>query len=132
MARPEVAQSHDAAEISVETAWAVGNGMWDAISAWVAHRGRQVRTLIEDVPQLPADVRERAGRVLRDLETRRTRLFASIESQATRLADGVVGRLSFASRDQIADLRTRMCELEQRLDTLARQSAPKSSLSVDS
>ena len=133
MARPEVPQSHDAAEISVETPQAVGKGMWDDVSAWAAHGGRQVQALIGNAPHLPAGLGERAEQVLRNLEARRTRILASLEEQATRLADGVVRRLSLPSRHQIADLCTRISELERRLDTLASQSANQGSLSaVDS
>ncbi len=58
-----------------------------------------------------------------ELEARRTRILATLEEQATRVVESVVGRLNVASRDDLAALRTRVADLERRVDALAKEKA---------
>ena len=82
---------------------------------------RDLTTLVGDARKLQNDLRKRAEKAIHELEARRTRILATLEEQATRVVESVVGRLNVASRDDLAALRTRVVELERRVDALAKE-----------
>lgn len=69
--------------------------------------------------EFQADLRQRAERVIRDLDTRRRHILPTLEEQASRLIDAIGSRLNVASRDELGNLHARVIELRERLDALA-------------
>jgi hypothetical protein len=63
-----------------------------------------------------AVIARRADRILDDLEAQGASIASSLTHQATNLAERMTARLNFASRDDLAALRARLLEVEQRLD----------------
>ena len=88
-------------------------------------RGRLHTTsgFLAETRAVQAELRKRAERTIRDLDARRTRTLGTFEAQATRLMDTVMRRLNVTWRDEVAALRGRIVELEQRLDALLRERA---------
>ena len=84
---------------------------------------KDVNTLLTDVRRLQTDLRKRATAAIEELETRRARIVSTLEEQVTRIVERVAGGLNVASKDDVAELRKRMAELERRLDALAKERA---------
>ena len=84
---------------------------------------KDVNTLLGDVRRLQTDLRKRATAAIEELETRRARIVSTLEEQVTRIVERVAGGLNVASKDDVAELRKRMAELERRLDALAKERA---------
>lgn len=91
----------------------------------LAQRGRKqtLNGLLTDARKLQDDLRKRAERTLKDLDERRAGIVASLDEQVTRLAEAVVKRLNVARQDDLAELRSRVNELERRLNALSKERA---------
>lgn len=85
-----------------------------------ATRSRQENLdgLLKDARRVQNDVRKRVESALKDLDEQRTRIVSSLEEQATKLIETVVARLKLAKQDEVAQLRSRVEELERRLGAL--------------
>ena len=100
------------------------NRMRRTVEAWVARsRPLAISGFVAEARAVQTELRARVERTLRDLDARRTRTLAMLEEQATRLMDTVMRRLNGSRQDEVAALRERIVELEQRLDALARERA---------
>jgi len=114
--------------IAVEGVPTEGNPLFSRIlqtvEAWVA-RGRlqTISGFLAEARAVRAELRERAERTIRDLDARRTRSLATLAEPVTRVMDTVMRRLDVTWADEVAALRGRIVELEQRLETLARERA---------
>jgi polyhydroxyalkanoate synthesis regulator phasin len=86
-------------------------------------RREAVSGLIADARKLQGDLRKRAERVVQDLEKRRARILASLEEQVTHLVELVVKRLNVASQDDVSKLRSRVVDLERRLESIVKENA---------
>jgi polyhydroxyalkanoate synthesis regulator phasin len=87
-----------------------------------ATRSRQenIDGLLKDARRVQTDVRKRVESALKELDEQRTRIVASLEEQVTKLIETVVGRLNLAKQDDVAELRSRIAELERRVDALGK------------
>lgn len=95
----------------------------DATALASRTRKETVSTLLGDVRKFQADLRKRAERAIQDLESRRSRIVATLEEQAVALAEKVVKGLNVASADEVADLRMKVAELERRFALLDKERA---------
>ena len=86
-------------------------------------RQEVINNLVADVRKLQADLRQRAETTLKDLDTRRAKLRATVEEQVTRVVETVVKRLNLASTDDLGNLRRRIDALEKQVNVLAREVA---------
>lgn len=91
----------------------------DARSFAGKSRRDAVTTLLNETRKLQSDFRVRAERAIKELESRRTRLLASLEEQVQTLAERVVKGLNVATSDEVNELRKRINELERRIERAA-------------
>ncbi len=70
---------------------------------------------IAEIGQAWGYPRQRSARMLRRLERWRAGIMSSVQERATRLAETLLGYLPLASREEVAELRQRLAELEHRL-----------------
>src|SRR5262249_420088 len=91
------------------------------IEGWVAGSWPQAFSgLLADARRVPEEIRHRAGRTIRNIDTRD---LAALERQAVRLLEAFVERVDAAWREEVAGLRGRLAALEQRLDALITERA---------
>jgi polyhydroxyalkanoate synthesis regulator phasin len=76
--------------------------------------------LVKDARRVQTDVRKRVEAALKEIDDQRTRIVASLEEQAGKLIETVVGRLNLAKQDEVNDLRDRIAELERRVTALGK------------
>jgi polyhydroxyalkanoate synthesis regulator phasin len=82
-----------------------------------------VSSLLSDARKFQADLRKRAEKAIDELETRRTRILATLEERVTSVVEVVVKSLSVVTQNEFADLRKRVADLERRLDALSKERA---------
>jgi hypothetical protein len=82
-----------------------------------------VTSLLNDARRLRTDLRKRAEKAIRDLEARRARIVTTLEQQVTSIAESVVGRLNVATRDDVAELRRRIADVERRIEAMVKERA---------
>lgn len=93
----------------------------------LAVRGRPplVSRLLVDLRSVQADLRQRTEQALHDLDVQRRRLLSTLETRAASLVRAAAERLELALRGELLDLCARLAAVEQRLDALARDGAPR-------
>jgi len=91
----------------------------------LANRTRRetMGAILSDARKLQADLRKRAEHTLKELEARRDRILATIEEQAARIVERVIKGLNVVTQTDLDDLRTRLTDLERRIDTLIKERA---------
>jgi len=126
MTDPAASPLRDEVEIPADLVKAarerVVRSVWESATVGVslARRSRQaVYDLVAHARRFPGDLRQRAEGVFRDLEARRSRLRVSVEEQTASVVAMFGTRLGLASRDEIADLRRRISQAQERVDALS-------------